>query len=109
MPDIEKREEKQLHYIREYAKVNGIEIVKVIHRGGLGQFEVNRHFDNMVKGIRNKAYDEILIVNMTSITIYIPATYIKVGRVIGAGGHMITVDEGDLNLPLNLSCYAGRR
>lgn len=34
--DIERREERQLHYIREYAKANRIEIAGVVYRHGLG-------------------------------------------------------------------------
>ena len=109
LQDMEKREERQLRYNREYAKANNIEVVNVIHRSGLGQFEVNRHFDSMVRGIRNKTYDGILIVNMALISLNVSDAYTKVGKVAEAGGHMITVDEGDLKLPLNLSGYAGRR
>ena len=99
--DIERREERQLHYIREYAKANRIEIVGVSYRHGLGQYEVNRHFESMVNSIKVRKYDGILIVNMSSVSIGIADAYAKIGKVIEAGGHIITVDEGDLRLSLN--------
>lgn len=99
--DIERREERQLHYIKEYAKANRIEIAGVVYRHGLGQYEVNRHFESMVNSIKSKKYDGILIVNMLSVSIGIADAYAKIGKVVEAGGHIITVDEGDLRLSLN--------
>lgn len=99
--DIERREERQLHYIREYAKANRIEIAGVVYRHGLGQYEVNRHFESIVNSIKSKKYDGILIVNMLSVSIGIADAYAKIGKVVEAGGHIITVDEGDLRLSLN--------
>lgn len=99
--DMERKEERQLNYIREYAKANRIEIAGVIYRHGLGQYEVNRHFESMINSIKNRKYDGILIVNMSSVSIGIADAYARIGKVIEAGGHIITVDEGDLRLSLN--------
>lgn len=99
--DIERREERQLHYIREYVKANRIEIAGVVYRHGIGQYEVNRHFESMVNSIKSRKHDGILIVNMSSVSTGIADGYAKIGKVIEAGGHIITVDEGDLRLPLN--------
>lgn len=96
------KEVKQLKYIREYAKANKIEIIKIMYRGGLGQNEVNRQFENIVTRIKNKFCDGVLIANMASISRDVLDAYTKIGKVIAAGGHIITVDEGDLNLSLKI-------
>lgn len=98
----EKREEKQLRYIREYAKANGIEIIKILCRSGLGAFEANRQFEFIIKDIEDKKCDGILVAKMEAVSKTITDAYTKIGRIIAAGGHVITVDEGDLRLPLKI-------
>lgn len=73
----------------------------MVYRHGLGQYEVNRHFESMVNSIKSRKHDGILIVNMSSVSTGIADAYAKIGKVIEAGGHIITVDEGDLRLLLN--------
>lgn len=102
LSSVKEKEGKQLKYIREYAKANHIEIIKIIHRGGLGQNEVNRQYDSIVSRIKNKFCDGILLANMASVSKDLFDAYNKVGKVIAAGGHILTVDEGNLKLPLKL-------
>lgn len=96
------RECRQLKYIKEYARVNRIEIAGIFHRGGLGQFEVNRQMNAIICEIQAKKYDGILIANMASVSIGISDAYTKVGKIIEIGGRIITVDEGELKLPLKI-------
>ena len=99
---IDRKEEKQLKYIKEYAKAHNIKIVKVMHRNIMGAYVMNTHFQKMVEFIRNKKADGILICKMSDISENIEDAYQKIGKVIQAGGHMITVDEGDLKVPLKM-------
>jgi len=92
----EKREEKQLKYIMEYAKAHNIEIIRVMHRDVLGQAEMNKHFNLMVDMIKCGKVQGIILSNMMAISTNIPDAYFKVGKVRDAGGCVLTVDEGNL-------------
>lgn len=102
MEEIAGKERRQLKYIKEYARANRIEITGILHRGGLGQFEVNRQMNAIICEIKAKKYDGILIANMASVSIGVSDAYTKVGKIIEIGGRIITVDEGELKLPLKI-------
>lgn len=95
---VEKREKRQERYIREYAKAHNIDIVGVVRRNGLGQMEVNRHIDSITQLIRKKKVEGIIVANMMAISADIPDAYYKVGKIRAAGGVIVTVDEGRLEL-----------
>ncbi len=99
---MEKKEEKQLRYIKEYAKAHNIEIVKVAHRSILSQYEVNRHFNALVAKIRAGEIDGIITSHMLALSDGVADAYAKVGKVRAVGGHMVTVDEGELDMNLHL-------
>lgn len=96
--EIEKREQKQERYIRDYAKAHNIDIVGVVRRNGLGQGDVNEQFNKITHLIRQKRVEGIIVVNMMAISTDIPDAYYKVGKVKAAGGVIITVDEGELGM-----------
>ena len=50
---VDRKEQKLLRYIREYAKAHQLQIVKVFHRSILGQMDMNRHYQNIVRRIRS--------------------------------------------------------
>lgn len=101
--EIEKREQKQERYLKDYAKAHNLDIVGVVHRNGLGQSYVNRQFDNITNLIRQKRVEAVLIVNMMSISKDIPDAYYKIGKILDAGGVIITVDEGKLGMSIKES------
>ena len=96
--EIEKREQKQEKYIREYAKAHNIDIVGIVRRNGLGQVDVNRQFEKITHLISRKRVEGVIVANMMAISIDIPDAYYKVGKVKAAGGVIITVDEGILGM-----------
>ena len=96
--EIEKREQKQEKYIREYAKAHNIDIVGIVRRNGLGQGDVNRQFEKITHLISRKRVEGVIVVNMLAISTDIPDAYYKVGKVKAAGGVIITVDEGILGM-----------
>lgn len=102
MEEIAGKERRQLKYIKEYARANRIEIAGILHRGSLGQFEVNRQINAIIAQIKAKKYDGILIANMDAVSIGISDAYTKIGKIIEIGGRIITVDEGELKLPLKI-------
>ena len=95
---VERLENRQEQYIRRYAKAHGIKVVGVVHSRGLGQLDINRQFDSMVELIRRGKVDGIIAVNMLALSANLPDAYLKVGKVRSAGGVMVTVDEGCLEL-----------
>lgn len=96
--EIEKREQKQEKYIREYAKAHNIDIVGIVRRNGLGQGDVNRQFEKITHLISQKRVEGVIVANMMAISTDIPDAYYKVGKVRAAGGVIITVDEGILGM-----------
>ena len=97
---VDQKERKQLRYIREYAKAHQLQIVKVFHRSILGQMDMNRHYQNIVKRIQSGEAEAILLANMGMISQSLLDAYGKVGQMLEAGGRGITVDEGELKLNL---------
>ena len=96
--ETEKREEKQERYIRNFVKTQDIEIVGVVRRNGLGQADLNRQFEKITQMIRQKRAEGVIVVNMMAISTDIPDAYYKVGKIIDAGGTIMTVDEGNLGM-----------
>ena len=97
---VDRKEQKQLRYIREYAKAHQLQIVKVFHRSVLGQMDTNRHYQNIISRIQSGEAEAILLANMGMISQSLPDAYGKVGQMLEAGGRVITVDEGELKLNL---------
>ena len=98
--NVELKEEKQLRYLREYAAAHNIQIVQVYHRGTLGQYETERHFDRMRKRIERGEAEGILLANIGRIAVSLEDAYRKAGLVAVSGGVIITVDEGKLCLEI---------
>lgn len=100
--NVEWKEDKQLRYIREYAKAHCIRIVKILRRNILGKNVRDAQFRKMIGAIECGMVDGIIVCKMDLISDTVVDAYKKVGDVVQAGGHMITVDEGELNLPLKM-------
>lgn len=96
----EAKENKQLRYLRQYAKANHVDICLVARRNGMGQAMVNEHWKTMVKLIEKGKADGILIANTEAVSSSVADSFFKIGQVHEAGGIVITVDEGRLTLPV---------
>lgn len=101
--NIENKEEKQLKYITEYANAHGIKIIKVMHRSILSDTVVNKHFNKMVSMLSRKKADVILLSKLAGISSDIEDAYKKIGAAIKSGGYIVTVDEGELRLPIRMN------
>ena len=98
--NTEKQENKQRHYLRQYAKAHNIDICVVIRRNGMGQSVVNEHWKLMVEMIRKGKGDGILIANTEAVSSSVADSFLKIGQVHEAGGIVVTVDEGRMILPI---------
>lgn len=97
---IEKRENRQLRYLNDYAKAHDIDICRVLRRNGMGQIIVNKHWEYMTAMIKKGIVDGVLIVNTEAVSASIPDAFYKVGQIHEAGGIVVTVDEGKLGMPV---------
>ena len=88
---VEKKENKQLRYIEEYAKANNLIPMKILRKGMLGASG---------KRALLRVAEAILVANMESISYGIADAYMRVGIVKEHGYRVFSVDEGELGLNL---------
>lgn len=100
---VEQKEKDQLKYIREYAKAHNIQIVKIMHRSIMGNYVVNTHFQKMVNMVGKKDVEIILVSKISGIATNLEDAYRKIGKVIQSGGCIVTVDEGEMKLPIQMA------
>lgn len=100
-------EDKQSKYIREYVKNKEYSIVGTERRHGFSQGDVNRQWAAIVKLIRAKRVDGVVIANMAAVSDSVPDAFYKVGQIVDAGGIIVTVDEGRLDMNIRRDCNEG--
>ena len=100
-------EDKQSKYIREYVKNKEYSIVGTERRHGFSQGDVNRQWAAIVKLIRDKRVDGVVVANMAAVSNSVPVAFYKVGQIIDAGGIIVTVDEGRLDMNIRRNCNDG--
>ena len=93
---VNRLEDKQSRYIREYVKNKNYRIVGSMRRNGSSQWDVDRQWKKIVSLISKKQIDGVVIANMAVVACDLPDAYRKVGQIIEAGGIIVTVDEGML-------------
>ena len=91
-------EDKQSKYIHEFVKRKEYSIVGKIRRNGFSQRDVDRQWNQIVNMIRKKQIRGVVVANMAAISSSVADAYFKVGLVIEAGGIVVTVDEGRLDM-----------
>jgi hypothetical protein len=99
----ERKENKQLKYISEYADAHGLVPVRIVRRGCMGRKVSNDMFLNCIRLMENGRANAILVANMDLISTTESDAYYKVGLVREKGFRMFSVDEGELKLELKHS------
>ena len=89
---VDRLEDKQLKYIKEYAKAHNIKVVGVMRRN------VFRNFKQIALLIGKKRVQGVIVAGMQYVSSDIEDAYSKIGMVKAAGGQFITVDEGNLGM-----------
>lgn len=97
-------EDRQSRYIREYVKNKEYRIVGTERRHGFSQTDINRQWNDIANKIRKKQADGVVVVNMAAVSSDLPDAFKKVGQIIAAGGIVVTVDEGRLDMNIRRSC-----
>ena len=95
-----RKETKQLRYIKEYATAHDLELVKIIRRGCLSEFEANSQYKRIINDISDGKADAILVANTACITPNKMDAYFKIAVADCYGCRFISVDEGELRLNL---------
>ncbi|MCB6629616.1 hypothetical protein [Coprococcus eutactus] len=95
---LEAQRKKQSKYIHEFVKRKEYSIVGKIRRNGFSQRDVDRQWNQIVNMIRKKQISGVVVANMAAISSSVADAYFKVGLVIEAGGIVVTVDEGRLDM-----------
>lgn len=97
---VDRLEDKQSRYIREYVKNKEYRIVGTERRHGFSQRDINRQWSGLANMIRKKQIDGVVVANMAAVSVSLPDAFYKVGQIIDAGGIVVTVDEGRLEMSI---------
>lgn len=97
---VDRLEDKQLKYIKEYAKAHNILIVGVMRRHGFSMNDVFRNFRQIAHLIGKKRVEGVIVAGMQYVSSDLEDAYYKVGMIKAAGGQFITVDEGNLGMDI---------
>ena len=95
---VDRLEDKQSKYIREYVRNKEYRIVGTMRRHGFSQSDIKRQWNKIANMIRKKQIDGVVIANMEAVSVNVPDAFYKVGQIIDAGGIVVTVDEGRLEM-----------
>ena len=75
-------------------------IVGKIRRNGFSQRDVDRQWLQIANMIRKKQISGVVVANMAAVSSSLADAYLKVGVIVEAGGVVVTVDEGRLDLKI---------
>lgn len=89
-------EDKQSRYIHDFVRKSNYCIVGKIRRNGFSQRDVDSQWAMIVKMIRKKQIEGVIVANMAAVSRNVADAYYKVGQIVEAGGIVVTVDEGRL-------------
>lgn len=98
--EADKRENKQLKFIKQYAKAHGIMIVKIIRRNAMGPMIIEKHIQSIIEFIKKGEANAIIVTEIAKVSRNSIDSYTKVGLINEAGGTVISVMEGILKLPI---------
>lgn len=97
---VDRLEDKQLKYIKEYAKAHNILIVGVMRRHGFSMNDVFRNFRQIAHLIEKKRVEGVIVAGMQYVSSDLEDAYYKIGMIKAAGGQFVTVDEGNLGMDI---------
>jgi fructose-1,6-bisphosphatase/inositol monophosphatase family enzyme len=91
-------EDKQSKYIREYVRNKEYLVVGTERRHGFSRRDVDRQWMQIVNKVRKKQVDGVIVANMRAVTDSMVDAFIKVAQIQEAGGIVVTVDDGRLEM-----------
>lgn len=96
----EKKENKQLNRIMEFADNNNLIPMKIFRRGIFGRRLSDEVFYKAVRYMRAGKADALVVTNLDAISDGVADSYLKVGIVREAGFRLFSVDEKEPKLYL---------
>lgn len=96
----ERKENKQLNRINQFADANNLIPMKIIRRGIFGRRIRDELFMKAIYFMEHGKADAIVAVNMNAISDGIADAFLKVGIVKERGFRIITIDEKELDMKL---------
>lgn len=100
--NIRNKEDGQLESIKEFSKKNNIVITKVMRKADMGNNILKNFFLYIIEETRKKHIDGVVCINMDVVSVSLSDAYSKVAKVIEAGGHVYTVENGELSLGISV-------
>jgi hypothetical protein len=91
-------EDKQSKYIREYVRNKEYLVVGTERRHGFSRRDVDRQWRQIANKVRKKQVDGVIVANMRAVTDSMVDAFIKVAQIQEAGGIVVTVDDGRLEM-----------
>ena len=99
--NIEEKENRQLHYIYDYAMAHDLEPVKIVRAGEFSSVLRVRLLEKCIGAMQNEITTGILVSNMCNLTEKLS----EIGRLIGlaqeSGIRIVSVDDGELYIPIS--------
>jgi hypothetical protein len=91
-------EDRQSKYIREYVRNKEYLVVGTERRHGFSRRDVDRQWRQIANKVRKKQVDGVIVANMRAVTDSMVDAFIKVAQIQEAGGIVVTVDDGRLEM-----------
>ena len=94
----EKKEDRQLRYINQYADAHGLIPMKIVRKSCFAPYVVNQMYSRCIDWMQQGKAEAILVANMEYLALDEEDAYRKVGQVRKAGFRIFSVDDGELKM-----------
>lgn len=105
----EKKEDRQLRYINQYADAHGLVPMKIMRKGCFAPYVVNQMYSRCVDLMQQGKAEAILVANMDYLALDEEDAYRKVGQVRKAGFRVFSVDDGELKMKIHFRTEKERK
>lgn len=105
----EKKEDRQLRYINQYADAHGLVPMKIMRKGCFAPYVVNQMYSRCVDLMQQGKAEAILVANMDYLALDEEDAYRKVGQVRKAGFRVFSVDDGELKMKIQFRTEKERK
>lgn len=105
----EKKEDRQLRYINQYADAHGLIPMKIVRKSCFAPYVVNQMYSRCIDWMRQGKAEAILVANMEYLALDEEDAYRKVGQVRKAGFRIFSVDDGELKMKIRFRAEKERK
>ena len=105
----EKKEDRQLRYINQYADAHGLIPMKIVRKSCFAPYVVNQMYSRCIDWMQQGKAEAILVANMEYLALDEEDAYRKVGQVRKAGFRIFSVDDGELKMNIRFRAEKERK